>query len=139
VAFNGPTFNIECGIWRLPSLTTAPPDRVSVCNLSLGKRMDANQMIALLFLGGILPGQDLLLPAGTDIAGYGSVSLSPPFSDVVECPLGSGRFYVVVGVVDVGSGFGNAYRMAYVMQNTQLAILETGNPWGAPAWPVPTP
>jgi hypothetical protein len=48
--------------------------------------------------------------AGTDIRD----SLTSSFQDVIECPVSSGNWYVVLSVMDVGRGFTNGYRLAVV-------------------------
>jgi hypothetical protein len=65
----------------------------------------------------------LLLPPGTDIRS-GVLGTA----DDVEVPAGSGRFYEVEFVDDVGKGFANEYRVALLIQTTA---------WGA--WPLPYP
>ena len=71
----------------------------------------------------------LLLPALTDIR---SVVTFPGGGgskcDIVECPLGSGRFYLVISVDDVGKGFGNEFR---------CAAIQATNLYGV--WPTPIP
>jgi hypothetical protein len=58
--------------------------------------------------GGGVGGMTLMVPALTDIRGpQDTVSF-----DMVECPLGSGRWYRVCAVDDIGKGFANEHRAA---------------------------
>lgn len=65
----------------------------------------------------------IALPALTDVAS--ARGLPFPFNDLIECPQGSGRFYEVLFVDDVGKGFANEHRIALVSK-----VLP---------WPIPTP
>lgn len=67
----------------------------------------------------------IIVPKGTDIRG-------PSFgiqADAIECPAGSGRYYVVQMVDDVAKGFSNEYRFALVTWQNNSAN----------GWPVPLP
>lgn len=92
---NGPVYNLEAGLWRLPNVAANPPDRLFVCNLAHGKRMDSNANISTLFLGVGIAGQDLLTPRRTDVVGYGVDPGGAAWLDLVEVPYQSGRFYMV--------------------------------------------
>jgi hypothetical protein len=63
----------------------------------------------------------LLLPMLTDIRS----DEKGPGSDWAEVPAGSGRFYQVVYVEDIGKGFSNEHRGAMLI------------PY--PPWPIPYP
>jgi hypothetical protein len=113
MSFSLPDFNLICDVYTGPWLTRVL--RVSpVCNLAMGRRtafltftidiVDATQ--------GLSP--NLLLPAGTDVR---DVSCSGSGNaDVIECPAGSGRWYQVVNVDDIGKGFGNEHRCASLVK-----------------------
>jgi hypothetical protein len=63
---------------------------------------------------------NLLLPPAVDVRGpQDTVSF-----DMVEVPAGSGRWYSVVGVDDIGKGFSNEHRTA--------AIFALAGSWVAP-------
>jgi hypothetical protein len=62
-----------------------------------------------------------MLPPGTDIRD----PWSGTGADLVECPLGTGRFYRVAIVDDVAKGHANEYRVAM--------IYKVGT------WPTPIP
>lgn len=63
---------------------------------------------------------NLLLPKGVDVRGpQDTVSF-----DMAEVPAGSGRWYRVVGVDDVGKGFTNEHRTA--------SLYALGGSWTAP-------
>lgn len=74
----------------------------------------------------------LLLPAGTDVRD-GSTGGE---ADIIEVPAGSGRWYSVMSVDDMGKGFPNEHRFALLHK-----IYERLNPilfLGA-NWPTPIP
>jgi hypothetical protein len=104
-------------VWTFPNVPPNPFTFATIGNLSPGKRTYAARDI-----GNLQPGlvMELLLPALTDVRGAITGN-----QDIVEVPAGSGRFYSVAFVDDVGKGFGNEYRFALIQQ---LA-----------PWPVPTP
>ena len=138
MAYKTPTMNLTANLWRTPNVVTAVPDRAFVCNLAYGRRTPTLNMLTMFFVGTLTGEQNLLCPKGTDISGIWGNGAT--FSqDCVEVPAGSGRYYIVASVVDIGKGFSNEYRLASIMQmNEQLAVF-SGNPWGAAVWPVPTP
>jgi len=112
-----PTFNLTCDIGA-PAVANGrvgPMAAVRVagqaCQLTYGHRT------AVAGSGGT-PSQgtpmfclSLLLPPGTDVRGpQDTVS-----HDLVEVPAGSGRLYWVVAVDDIGKGFLNEHRLAYLL------------------------
>jgi len=132
MAFTPPTFNLVADIYEVTSSTTKVLRLSSPCNLAMGRRP------AYVWLGassysvfqGLTPA--LLLPALTDIRDQ----FQGGNDDIVECPQGSGRWYCVSGVEDVGKGFSNEYRVATMQKIGNYA------PWaalGIPWWPVPMP
>lgn len=102
-----PTFNLLCNIWW-GYFGIVPPaipfNLVSLCQLQLGERVTSTPTIMTRFL---------LLPKLTDIH-YLRGGFAP---DLVEFPAGSGRFYTVLDVDDVGKGFTNEYRQATMNRN----------------------
>jgi hypothetical protein len=130
MGFPVPTFNLQVNLWRSGALFANPPSLSFNANLSLGERVLGDPH------GPLSP--FLLCPKLTDIRGI--QTQPPPYVvDLVECPAGSHRCYVVVGVEDVAKGFGNEYRLAVLVQFTAETIFTYGNPWVAPSWPYPTP
>lgn len=142
MAFAPPTFNLVVNIWRYNQNVGTPPAVITAGNLSPGKRVVMNYGLPLLPFNAahiypVPPPMELLLPKGTDVR-----RLVPAVSgsDVVEVPAGSGRYYVVTGVDDVGKGFPNEYRLATVV----VALAGIQQLWnsaatGAPDWPEPYP
>jgi hypothetical protein len=128
-----PQFPLTASIWRVSGTggNYALPDVSSPANLSPGRRV----MIGITTVGAAqhsAVSMELLLPKLTDVrAAYNG--LQP---DIVEVPAGSKRFYGVVGVDDIGKGFSNEHRIAWLSYvfagNTTLA----GGPFPAP---VPLP
>lgn len=103
--FQIPAFNLAVNIWRTPAMPpVGPPALVTVGNLTPGRRVTADWNVFGMTM-------QLLLPALTDIR---AAPNSIP-SDVVEVPAGTGRFYLVIAVDDMGKGFPNEYRMALIL------------------------
>ncbi len=129
--FQLPVFNLNVDIYTGPWLTKTL--RVSVLgNLAFSRRV-------VLASGGEDPTSaftvttclmQLLLPPLTDVRDrYQGGSY-----DVVEVPSGSGRWYAVFGVDDIGKGFGNEHRCAWLQkigQNLNASAFPGLN------WPVP--
>ena len=102
-----PTFNLTCNIWFGNTIAppVGPPNLAAVvCQLSPGE---------LVFSQLVLATQFLKVPALTNIH---YVRTLFPFigQDLVEVPAGTGNWYQVSYVADVGRGFPNAYRLAVI-------------------------
>jgi hypothetical protein len=120
MAFRLPTFNVAVNIWRFGNATTNPPDVVTTGNLAIGRRVGV--LLAYTSTSVTEPGGAwLLLPANTDIRD----NKAPAGADTCEVPAGTGRFYSVVWVEDLGLGFFNEHRFAEVV--------------GLGPWPLPFP
>lgn len=132
MAFTVPTFNLECEIWSGPWVSKSYRETVP-CNLALGRRVQQQFYDDL--VAGYQPGSiamALLVPALTDLRdknqGYDA--------DVLEVPVGSGRWYGLNCYDDVGKGFDNEYRLAIItkisdaIDHTQYPDLD---------WPTPCP
>lgn len=130
MAFTLPVFNLTCNIYTGPWLTKA--FRLSSpCNLARGRRVAQSE-------GPVLGGSDLenmsmtvLLPPLTDIR---DITIAGP-GDVVEVPAGSGRWYGVVIVDDVGKGFANEHRFACIAKLSEIF----GPAYAGADWPRPIP
>lgn len=102
-----PTFNLTINCWQnFVGIFVVPPvalpTLVTTAQLTLGDRVT--------FLSAISNNRYILVPKLTDLNW-----VRPLFgSDYIECPAGSGRFYVVRDVDDVGKGFANEYRQVMV-------------------------
>jgi hypothetical protein len=121
MGFTVPNFNLSCHIWRDAAPPPGPPAVTSPCNLAWGRRVSLALAPLGTLIGAVLT---LLLPPGTDI----QCVQSQLAGDVVEVPAGSGCFYAVFGVGDIGKGFANEHRAALV-----VATSAFGN------WPTPYP
>jgi len=119
--FRTPSFPLTCGIWRNGHLHSNAPDVLSECSLTPG--LLGSTAISL----GVSQGQGdfgamwLLLPPCTDIRDRAA----PGGRDSCEVPIGSGRFYDVAWVDDIGLGYPNEHRFASVIKTVD--------------WPVPFP
>lgn len=111
MAFSLPTFNLTCNIWRFGTGPPAPPAVVSPCNLAWGKRVNVAATGGTTFTGILVAAMSLLLPPLTDVRG----NTDALDQDIVECPAGSGRFYIAVLVDDIGKGFPNEHRCALLV------------------------
>ena len=115
-----PTFNLLCNIVGINAFPG--PWRIAnqPCALTYGRR--SNTLTAPGANGNYGGGLNmaLQLPALTDIRSFqDSIAY-----DVVECPAGSGRPYIVIGVDDIGKGYPNEHR-------TGILWAPTGS-WTAP-------
>lgn len=68
----------------------------------------------------------LLFPVLIGLKGRGSYAVA--WGDAVDVPMGSGRWYSVVNVDWVATGFANAHMAAMLVQPKNLSVL-------APLWP----
>lgn len=135
MAFAPPDFNLLCGIFAGPYDTRVLRLGSVPCNLAMGRRgvwgyHDPTNM------GYGAATAQLLLPALTDIRDILAQGTPGSVADIVEVPEASGRWYTVDSVDDVGKGFGNEYRFAW------LAKLSSNS--GRPNttglyWPIPMP
>lgn len=121
MAFTVPTFNLTSNIWRSANPPPGIPDVVVSGNLAWGRRVSSYQGLVS---GLNEPLMTLLLPPGTDVRSPACAT----GADTVEVPAGSGRFYIVIGVDDIGKGFPNEHR---------AAVLSWTSVFGF--WPVPIP
>jgi hypothetical protein len=132
MAFTLPSFNLSVDIYTGPWLTKVL--RVtSDANLAFGRR----SQVQYPSLGdhGAAPAsvyEILLLPALTDIRSYFLTGQT----DVVEVPSGSGRWYGVEWVDDVGKGFDNEHRAAGLLQ---ISHFLDPVKYAGLSWPVPMP
>lgn len=114
-----PQFNLFCQLWDYPAYTLVPPvppaadpREVNVpCALVYGRRVNVAAALGYGEFGYPTFLMNLLLPAGTDIRGPQNRTGGP---DLVEVPQGSGRYYVVYGVDDIGKGWPNEHRTAAI-------------------------
>lgn len=116
MGYRVPTFNLTCNISAPPFANNpaipAMPYRLSgvACQLTHGRRVNVRLLSSPLNFKYMGQGMSLLVAKGTDIRGpQDTTSL-----DMVEVPAGSGRWYFVDGVDDVGKGFTNEYREASI-------------------------
>jgi len=113
MAFTVPEFPIVCNIYTGPWLGKVLRLSDVPCNLAWGKRVNAlPQINANADLLDGTPQMTLLLPALTDVRS----TIISGTGDVVEIPSGSARWYGVLAVDDIGKGFPNEHRGAYVLQ-----------------------
>jgi len=131
LSFSIPEFPLNCGVYTGPWLAKAYRTDM-VCNLAWGKRVST---IATGFAGATDLAQTcmtLLLPAGSDVRDVCCNGVN----DIIEVPAGSGRWYQVSVVDDIGKGFPNEHRGAVIVK-----IAEPLDPTGFAGlfWPTPVP
>lgn len=120
MSFWVPRLPVHIGVWHPPAIFPEPPSQILRAQLATGKR--GHLPFAPRPGGAVVPAQmHIFLPALADVRD-GKASGG---ADVVEVPLYSGRFYNVLFVDDLGKGFPNEHRFAYLR--------------GTPAWPLPYP
>lgn len=132
--FTVPSFPITCDLYDGGVIPLVLREASVPCNLGMGRRV--YMTYGSLFGGDEVSGVNpvLLLPAFTDIRDMGC---GVP-QDVVEVPSGSGRYYEVTGVDDVGKGFANEFRVAALVKAyDKPGVL----PWSGSGiyWPIPIP
>ncbi len=113
MAFVLPTFNLTALIYdnslAIPPL--AAPRLTTPACLAWGRRVQVTSTGGTPAIGVPVITMNLLLPRLTDIRGY----QSGPLTDIVEVPSGSGRWYEVTSVDDLGKGFANEHRCALIL------------------------
>jgi hypothetical protein len=131
MAFRLPEFNIECEIYRGPWLTKTLASAHQPCNLAYGKRIAVTSSDTF-FQDQYSVLMQLLLPPLVDIRDLSCAAVS----DVVEVPAGSGRWYQVCNVDDIGKGFDNEHRCALLFK---IAATMFGSSYAGLSWPAPIP
>jgi len=132
MAFTVPVFNLAVNIFTgpWPGVLRISP----MGNLAFGRRVPLAQDgfgFSIPVEGGTP--MSLLLPAGTDVRDRSCSTVS----DYVEAPAGSGRWYIVGFVDDIGKGFSNEHRIAYLWKVFD-GVAGAGTYPGL-MWPVPIP
>jgi hypothetical protein len=133
--FRIPTFvlpiNIYTNVTGIVADDVAAGARLAAvpCNLAYGRRVNVASTGGTGSAGIPLQAMNALVPAGTDIRGPQGPGTMPDavtgvIGDYVEAPAGSGRFYVVTFVDDIGKGFPNEHRTA--------GIFAVPGSWTAP-------
>lgn len=124
--FTIPTFNLGANLWTIVTgdytLDTAGAPRVAAtpCNLAYGVRVNVASTGGTAYPGIPIMAMNLLLQKGTDVQGpqcnVGGIvdSLTGMHGDYVEVPAGTGRYYIVGFVDDIGRGFANEHRTALI-------------------------
>jgi len=101
MSFQQPVFNLTVNVYTFTHTFPLGAPRLQVQgNLAWGRRVSLNNFVGAEAI------MTLLVPAGSPVRG--PVCTSGP--DYVECPAGTGRFYSVIGVDDLGKGFPNEHR-----------------------------
>lgn len=129
MGFRIPNFNLTCNIYSgiggayppLAFVGGAPRIAAQPCALAHGRIAGHHGGSGSGFTELTIWQMQLCLPALTDIRGFEENALNG--LDQVECPAGSGRYYCVNSVDDVGKGYVNEYRCALIQ-----AIIQTWTP-----------
>jgi hypothetical protein len=114
MAFRVPTFNLLCNIVTIGAgpfpPAPGPPYRLTnqPCALVYGRRVSTMLIELKATPTFTVACMHCLLPALTDVRGIQD-TVAP---DLLECPAGSGRWYVVTSVDDIGKGYPNEHRTA---------------------------
>lgn len=130
MAFQVPNFNLTVEVWTGPYLGKVSRG-TSPANLAWGKRVQyAYQEIFTPEETPASVAMLLLFPAGSDVRSL----VSSGMGDVIEVPQGSGRWYGVVSVDDIGKGFANEHRAAVI---NQISEFMNSTNYAGLFWPVP--
>jgi len=130
MAYNLPQFNLEANIWDvdnpIPNVPLGVPRLTTPCQLRAPYRNFSRQVSqsAEQSVQGV--SWSIIFPAETDVR---DASNGIDKVDLVECPAGSGRIYLVLYVDDAAKGFENEYRVAIVRKTVISSFY----------WPVPIP
>jgi len=130
MAFSLPTFNITCEVYFGPWLTKTLRLTGQECNLAYGRRSSLQNPLSGLENGESM-NMTLLVPPLVDIRDLSNWGVQ----DVVEVPSGSGRWYQVSNVDDIGKGFPNEHRAAILFKISEN-LFPTGSYVGL-QWPRP--
>ena len=135
-----PNFNLQAAIWyaydRAVSAYAGYDNRL-LCNLTPGRRV----MTTFNGVQWIHPNGVSMLPNPMEVLLEKGTTVSPMYDvvgnncDLMEIPFGSTRFYLVICVDDIGKGFANEHRFAFINMVNQ-AVVFTDVTW---PFPVPLP
>ncbi len=124
--FRLPVFNLLCNISEPfiagEPIPPVPPFRLTnqECALVYGRRVNVMSTGGTEIPGVPIQAMNLLLPKQTDVRGpQDTISF-----DCVEVPAGTGRWYQVCMVDDIGKGYANEHRTA--------CLFAIAFDWGAP-------
>jgi hypothetical protein len=133
-AYELPTFNLTCGIYTNNLDFSLRAHRLdSICQLRGPQQGPRGGNAFFGDFADVMVVPLLLLPALTDIRDKASTPGHGP--DLVEVPVGSGRWYCPQVVDDIGKGFANEHRFATL----QKVWADFGPFTNLPSWPAPIP
>jgi hypothetical protein len=110
MAYTIPVMVLQCNIGFNLSSGATPRLSDVACNLMRGRSIPVVRSGTTLLSSN--ESMHIALPKLTDVRGPQDMGGDP---DQIECPAGTGRFYNVWFVDDVGKGFPNEYRIAGVV------------------------
>lgn len=123
---NIPQFPLTANIWRAGNAVTNPPDVVSPAQIHVTVNTGVITALASSLRNQLQ--RVIYLPVHTDVR----PQWTGASGDNIECPAGSGRYYLAVDVDDHSKGFQNEWRM--------VAVIPTNAGVGpATLWPMPIP
>lgn len=120
MAYIVPEMPSPTNIWHYPQTVppTGDPNVQTYGNLAWGKRTANPSTGGTTLLGVPLMTMTLLIPAHTDIRWDPATGAG----DVVEVPAGTGRYYTVVFVDDLGKDFANEHRGAILLPQSPRPV-----------------
>ena len=130
MAFTEPNYNLVAGVYRGPWATKTLSDSAMPCNLAYSRRSSKAEVSENADSFAML--MSLLVPAGSDLRDLSCAAVQ----DVVEVPEGSGRWYQVCNVDDIGKGFPNEHRCAMLFKISEAMF---GASYAGLVWPAPIP
>lgn len=144
MGFSVPSFPLLCGVYTGPFVGRVFRFDV-MANLAFGRRVSIGGPLSYYFNEPypivLESNAQLLTPAGTDLRDQSQHPLAAfnPI-DIVEVPALSGRWYLVTGVDDIGKGFPNEHRSAWLVKAGEyLDNSGPGGRWTGCIWPIPMP
>lgn len=149
MGFRVPTFNLFCNVWRNTNDNANPPDLAGLACCLVNGRSGGSWFVG--FAGATAPQvtvslklakqtMSLLVPKLTDVRP--AFLTAADWGDLVECPAGSGRYYWMPWMDDVGKGFANEHRECALVpwDNTYQAYVTGAWSLGVTGgWPAPVP
>lgn len=123
MSFREPVYNASINLWHgqfggafydpAAGDPVGPPDDVINGQVRYGRQSQVVATGGTTSTGILVFGMSLLVPKTTDIRDV----FSATGADIVEVPVGSGLFYAVQYVDEIGRGFANEHRVAEIFKN----------------------
>jgi len=132
MAFTLPEFPLTVHVYNGPWI--GKTFRLSTpANLAVGRRVVTDAQFRNVWADTYNGLVNLLFPPGTDVR---DTNCNIPNNDIVEVPAGSGRWYALAYVDDLGKGFPNEHRYAFAYKISEHLDVTR---YPGLFWPSPIP